>query len=499
MKNISVVFVLTLFITLLGFNISVANASNCAPGDLFSSVTGQPCNVAQTPLSATLSPDTPPSGDIIADQAIADLLHVIFTGTNTINTIVLKRFGASDQNTLLNVYLYDGNVRLTDGYAFNNIDTLTMSGLNIPVNGSRTISVKADVANVVNADSLGIELTGFTATGQTPANVSIKGNEMTYNTANLPSVWVNSASQTIFPASVNVGTNGYTIWSSPIQVNIRAVSLKGANFRIVGSAPADALNNIRLYVDGVSAGNPATIAKIDDLNYAMFDFSTNPVSLSSGTHTISLRADIVKGASYVFIVSLQQASDLVIFDPQVGINIILKKNATTGYFTSAAGMISINSGRVSVVVDPAFQSATTSVSGGAVGTAIARFKVNTFNEDIKVFYISVSPNLSSCTPMCAGLQNVTLFLNGLQIGSSQNWNGSGAMFFALGSPIILTVGTDNYIKIKADIKNLNGTNYTGGAVSAGLNVGFGNAIARSSKMTLDFPNSTVVGSLLTIK
>lgn len=45
MKKYTVVlFAVTLLITFIGFNINSANAANCAPGDLFNTTTGQPCD-----------------------------------------------------------------------------------------------------------------------------------------------------------------------------------------------------------------------------------------------------------------------------------------------------------------------------------------------------------------------------------------------------------------------------------------------------------------------
>jgi len=87
-----------------------------------------------------------PSGVIVAGQATAPLLAVNVTGSGTLHTLVLKRTGISDQNTLTNVYLYDGAARLTDGYSFNNSSELTMNNLNLPIMGSRTLWVLADVA-----------------------------------------------------------------------------------------------------------------------------------------------------------------------------------------------------------------------------------------------------------------------------------------------------------------------------------------------------------------
>jgi hypothetical protein len=87
-----------------------------------------------------------PSGLIVAGQATADLAKFSFTGNGTLNSVVLQRSGISDQNTLSNVYLYDGNVRLTDGYSFNSNGSITINNLGVAVNGSKTLTVKADVA-----------------------------------------------------------------------------------------------------------------------------------------------------------------------------------------------------------------------------------------------------------------------------------------------------------------------------------------------------------------
>jgi peptidoglycan hydrolase-like protein with peptidoglycan-binding domain len=98
--------------------------AGCTSTAGFSPITGASCAtgaMSQTgPVQAMLASDNPASGYIIGNQATADLLHVAFTGTGVVNSVTLQRTGVSDQNTLSNVYLYDGMTRLTDGYSFNN-------------------------------------------------------------------------------------------------------------------------------------------------------------------------------------------------------------------------------------------------------------------------------------------------------------------------------------------------------------------------------------------
>ena len=487
--------------------VSTTLPAGCTSTVGYSSTTGAKCDGGSVvsssgPLSASLASDTPASGYIIANQATADLMHVAFTGTGTLNSISLHRTGVSDQNTLSNVYLYDGNTRLTDGYSFNNTGDLTMNSLGVAISGSKTLSFKADVANVSNASTLGVTLTSYTAAGGSVTATNVKGNEMTYGVGNLASTYLGT--QTVSAASVNAGTSAYTVWSAPLQINTRAVSLKGANFRMVGSAPADALQNIKLYVDGVAVSGTATIGSITGSSYAMFDFSATPVSLTTGSHTIDVRADIVKGANYDVTVSVQQASDLTLYDGQVGVNIATLGPAGVAFTSNSAGKISINAGSASVVVDPTFLSQT-NVTGGATNVVIGKFKVHGYGEDVKVSSLLVKPNVASgatASGSTTNLNNVTLYFNGSQVGSSANYDGSANMTFNLGSQMILPAGADSYIEVRADLQNSTSVNYTAGTVTVTLNPAVAltnNAQGQTSHSTVTFPASAIATTGLSIQ
>jgi len=495
----------------------------------YSPTTGQSCagntgtTTGQTgPVTAMLSTDNPASGYVIQGQATADLAHFTFNGTGTVTSVTLMRGGISDQNTLSNVYLYNGNTRLTDGFSFNNSGVLTMNGLNLMVNGTLTVAVKGDVASA-SGSTINIALTSYTV-GGTATAVNLKGNDMYLGTGSLASVYMDPANQTVGESggtlctsscpSVNAGTSAYTVWSDTAQVNTRAVWLKGANFRVVGSAPASALSNVKLYVDGVSTGAPATMTMINGSNYMMFDFSAAPVSLTTGSHTLDVRADIVSGASYTVQVSLQQAADLVLYDGQLNVNIAAQKSgAVTTFSPVNAGTITINAGTASVVVDPTFSSLS-NITGGSTNTTIAKFKVHGYGEDVKVSTLSVTPLVKSATAgSCStdssgvttagtcGLNNLSVFFNGSQVGSSVTWTGStdSPKSFSLGSQMILPAGADSIIEIKADLQTTGSVNYTAGTVSANLNVGASNAQGQTSHTTLNFPGGNVTGTVLTVQ
>lgn len=469
----------------------------------FSSTTGVKCDSTGTPstqsgpITVALATSNPAAGTIVAGQALADLAHFTFSGSGTVNSVMLKRTGISDQNTLSNVYLYDGVVRLTDGYSFNTNGEITMNNIGLMVSGSKTISVKADVSSSASSgQTTMVTLTGVTAAGASASSVSLSGNSMMIASGSTLATAQFNAANTVLSASVNAGTSAYTVWSNSVQINTRSLWLKGANFRMVGSAPSDALANIKLYVDGVDTGKMATVVMTNGSNYAVFDLASAPKELTTGSHTIDVRADIVKGANRTVQFSIQQSADLMILDPQVGVNVAIGSTGA-GSVPSNAGTISINTGSATAVIDPTFQSLT-NVTGGASNTVIGKFKLFSYGEELKVNSLSVTPVLTSMTPAASGLDDVTLYFNGSQVGSQQDWT-SGALTFQLGSQLIVPAGQYSSLEVRANIRTSAGTNYTAGSVRVQLNTGSSNAQGQSSYNTVNFPTANVLTSGLTVQ
>jgi hypothetical protein len=440
-------------------------------------------------------------------------LHINFVGSGLVTSVTLQRSGISTQNTLTNVYLYDGTTRLTDGYSFNINGTLTINGLSIAVNGSHVITVRADVASATYitgttdyASSIAVALTGFTG-NSTTTSASVMGNSMQIVTGSAASVTLSA--NTVTPAAnVNAGVTGYTFWSAPLQVNTRAVLLKTANFRMIGSAPVDALSNIKMFIDGVDTGKIATVITINGSNYASFDLTSAPITLTTGSHTIDVRADVQKGTNRTVTMSVQQASDLTITDPQVGVNI-----AVGGTVPNSAQQITILTGSVTVTVDPTFTSAT-NVSSGATNAVIGRFIFHAYGENVKVTTLNVTPLIisgaaSGCTTGAGGapatgtcgINNVTLYFNGSQIGSqvSQTSANQGSTIpFTLGSQMIAPAGQDSILEVRADLQTTASNPYTSGTVTVTLPAETTNGQGMSSQATLGAPTNAPTTTGLSI-
>jgi len=551
--------------------------AGCTSASGYSTTTGQPCSAGAVvqgtgPISVMLSNDSPATGgSIVGGQATADLAHFTFTGNGTVTSVTLQRSGISDQNTLTNVYLFDGNTRITDGYSFNINGQLVMNGLSIAVAGSHEISVRADVLSTAanTASSIAVSLVGYTANG-TSSTVNVNGGLMMVVVGNLATAYLGS--NTVYNSNtvttVNAGTSGYTFWSAPLQVNVRSVWLKMADFKIVGSAPSDALSNMRMFIDGVDTGKLATVMAINGSNYAVLDLTSAPVSLATGSHTIDFRADIQKGTNRTVQISVQQASDFTITDPQLGVNIALLGPSGAAFSTNTGANVSIATGSATVVVDPTFN-AQTNVSGGSANAVIGRFIVHPYGEDVKVTSLVVTPTLSALasttytsgitsavtgsysttvtsttgfvagnvvsiaggvagvgtitsitsgtvmvinvtsavtTPAGAitvvdkGLNNVTIYFNGSQVGSQQNTAASGnAMTFQLGSQMIAPAGQDSTLEVRSDLQGSTNVAYGAGTIVVTLPTGSSNAQGQSSQNTVNVPTAAVATNGLSMQ
>ncbi|MFA5841276.1 MAG: peptidoglycan-binding domain-containing protein [Candidatus Paceibacterota bacterium] len=458
------------------YSMTLANTP-CIAGAVAPATTG--------PLAVALSSDNPAGGNVLSGQALADLAHFTFTGTGTLSQVTLQRTGLSVSADVSNVYLFDGNQRLTDGASVNTAGNIVFNNVNIAVAGSRTLSVKVDMAATTTSVNLGVTLTGYMVTGSTTASaVSVAGNLFYVSAAPTGGTSATLNATTVSSGNVNAGSMNYTVWANGLQVNGRAGLLKGLNLHFIGSAPTDSLANAKLFLDGTAIGTPSTV---NAAGYLYFDLGAG-VALGVSTHTLEVHADVIKGSNRNFQLSLQNSSDLMITDSQIGINI----NAATAVTNGVAGTITVNPGSVTVNVDPSFNTVT-KVTGGATNVTIAKYKFTAYGEDMKITSLTALPVLTGMTPAANGLNNVALYANGGQIGSSQNFVAT-ALVYALGSSLIIPAGTTTIVEVRADTINATPANYTLGTITVSLKGSTSNAQGMSSQNLTTAPSTSGVSS-----
>jgi len=459
--------------------------AGCTTTAGFSTLSGLPCNSGtgvqqgSGPIAVALATDNPAAGSLIQGQATADLAHFAFTGSGTLTQVTLQRTGISDNSIFPNVYLYSGNTRLTDSASINSQGQIVFNGLNIAVNGSLDLSVRADIVSTsasIAESTVAVTLTGYMASGSTAATVvNIPGNMFFVNSGTGILSTVTVGTNTVAAQSISAGTQQLALWSAPINVSLHPVWLKSAAFDVIGSVPANAFANLGLFANGVQI---ATSTGVNAMGYITFDLTTTPYSLPTGTTTLEVRGDVVNGSSRTVQLSLQHASDLMVTDSQVGVNVSVTNQGSSTFSINQGGLITINQGSLVAQSDPTFNSQT-NVTGGASNVAIASYKLTSYGEDVKVNTVTVTPTISgtptACSSLASGavaLENVTLYYNGAPVGSSQNAISTGgctvtALTFTPGSNLTISGGTTGLFQVRADLINGAGTpQYSSGTIGA---------------------------------
>jgi len=470
-------------------------------------------------LMVSLNSATAAAGNIAVSQAAASLASFNFTAANdgvvTVNTLKLKKTGLSADSSLSNIYLYDGNNKLTDGGSFSNgvVTFSNNSGLfTVAAGTTKTITVKTDASSDSNVatGNIGVSIDSASSVVSTGASVTgafpLSGNLMSFvNVTDLASVSLgaNSASG----GNVNAGSMNYTVFSESVSVSQRSVKLGYVAFKQVGSVNNDDVQNFKLYVNGVQAGSTASLTSD---NRVIFDLTSAPVSLTTGPTSLEVRADIVKGSSRNFSLQIQTASDIILSDSNYGINVAVS-SASAGLGSSV--VFNVQTGNVSLTLDPNFT--TDQVVKNSANVTLAKFTAKAYGEDMKFNNViaKLTFGLAGTSANTEGINNLAIYVNGVQVGSSQNYVRSNNVFptaggyvgdanvgyasFGTNNLFTLTAGQTATIEIKGDINMLSNSAVT--TITSDLIVAANKVQGNTSYATWPTPNAnTYSGKLLTV-
>lgn len=390
-----------------------------------------------------------PSGFVVTGQAAARLAEVVVTGNGTLTNLTLQRGGVSSNSALDNVYLYDGVARISDSASVNNSGIVTFNNLNVAVMGSKQLTVRADISSTATVgQAISMNLVSATINGAVAPQTFV-GPTLSISSADTARVTANSANTALTNTSVNAPQTNYTVWGASVTVSTRAAVLKSFAVKMIGSAPTSAVTNVGLFVDGlkVASAYPDAMGR--------FTFTPN-TTMNTGSHNIEVRADIVGGAYRNFYFSVENSADIVAEDSSLAgvassvVNLNNVKNGGTMTINSASGT------SVTLVTDPSF--VTTNVVSGASNVTVGKFSLTAYGEDTKIQYLTVT--LGALTS-ASNLTNVSLYVNGAQVGSNYTVNSSSTQEFSLGSSFVATAGVTYSVEVKADLTSSTGTQATG--------------------------------------
>ena len=489
---------------------TISTVPGCTSVVGFSPTTGQKCDASTTTtttgvatgagFNVTLASDSPMSGALVAGQALGDLAHLTFSNNSgsevKVTSITLNRTGVSNDDTLVNVYLYDGANRLTDSTSVSSGKATFNSStgiFTIAAGSSKTIKVLGDILSTSAGQIVGVSLTSVTSTGTLTTTLPVNGGYLNIASATLGTLAFSTATT---PTATSVDPqNDYTVWQNTVTVGTHALNLKALSLRNVGSINTSDIKNFRLYVDGSLL---STVANLDSNGYVTFDLSAAPKSLATGGRIIKVVADITGGSTRTFAMSLRQASDVTAVDSDLNQAVLATGNDTssTGTFAArSATSATITAGSLSVT--KAASSPSSDIAVASSNVKLGSFEFRAAGENIKIENLNVQADTSIHN---GGLDNGKVFFNGVQVGSTKDLSEGASVNFTFGSSLIVNAGTTGIIDIYADAKTSTGTNLSATetilvTVAVGTS---GNAQGMSSLNTLTVPATAVAANTITV-
>ncbi len=409
------------------------------------------------PVSVSLASTNPAPMTLVQGQIGAPLAAFTFSGNGTVTGVTLQRIGVSSNDLLNNVYLYDGANRLTDAASVNSTGQVSFANGSslFTVNGVRTITVLADIkTGTSNAgQTVGVQLTGVQLSGNvTAAGTPVSGNLMNVSAATS----IATVTYGTLTPSGSVSTNpqtGIVVWQTNFSVSQNPVNFTRLALREIGSINMGDISNFKLMVDGTQVSQAQSL---DSNSYVTFAISPAK-SLSTGSHTVQVTADVTGGASRTFAMSLQNQADAGLIDTAYNVGVGITSSGGT-FGTQTAATFTVNSISNSIVLQKSSDSPSGNVSYNGIDVPLGRWTVTSYGEAMKIQQLTVGFTYSSTTGSYAAttLRNGRLLFSGAQYGSTQTVAQTGTQF----TPnFIVPANSPVTIEFRADVYSTAGNQY----------------------------------------
>jgi hypothetical protein len=475
--------------------------------------------VAGGSVMASLAPDNPSSGTVIAGQGVASLAHFRLTNTNSyavaVNSLTFQKQGVAGDSTFANTYVFTVTpgttiygTRLTDantpssGVINFTGGTSSSTIITVPAGGYVDIAFRSDVAASTGGQTMGVSLTSVN--GATVSGLS--GNLFTV--ASAPSDLASAqfaASTSLIPATAGVTSDPLkdtVVWQDTVSINSKNILLRRFALRQTNSINSADVSNFRLLVDG---NQVAQVQNLDTNGYVTFVMPT-PATLLTGTRTIKVLADITGGTSRKLTMSLRSTADVGMLDSNYGTGVTA--TLPSGTFPLTAGDITINSG--SIVVQKDSTSPSGNVVKGGSDVPIGRWTFTSYGEPTKVSTLTAGVHTGTGTEKAFRNGRIMAYPVGNSAAAQQFGSTTTLVAMPTGTSastsytVNLTInpGTPMIVELRADIyDNVSSTDVTAATdtFTADLYTGSGNGQGMVSLATSNVPTARVDANQMTIQ
>lgn len=486
-------------------------------------------------LAVALSASTPVATTVPAGASSIPVLAIDFTASADADVILtslkLNKTGVSNDNNISNVYLYDGNNRLTSGrsitstgssVSFNNL------GITIAKGSTKKITVKIDTASsATSGQSYGFKIADVTSVSSNAKSITglfpISGNIFTASSTTGGSVTVSKSGSLVNP---RVGEAGVTI--SKFQLTAGAaedIAINQIGILISGTASASIVQNAHLYQSGTDI---ATVAGVNNQDLLVFVPATPFVITKGDSRTFEIKADLNTGrTSDTIDAYLDETTDILAIGQKFGFGV----NVINSDLTSNAQKITLQGGDVTITANGP---SANKVATNAKTVDLLDFNVISRNQVLfKKFAVKISMSanggateglVDGSTPNLTNIKIINTKTNTTLMGpvdsnsfrqsspaTSNSLVADGADttgYYAFTDELSLNSGDSLNLSLVADVRNLAALGTNSDAIVASIHItstGSGDypeirdvnnkVVANSSSLV---PSSTIDGKTMTV-
>ncbi len=272
---------------------------------------------AEGDLEVSVSADTAEGATVPSKATSVEMVSWDFEAgaeDAVINSLTIHRFGVSSLPADHQVYLYNGNERITSGRTINSTArTASFNNLNVEIDKGDTVTltVRMDIGDVTAAGEVGIELESASAVaagGSVEGDFPLQGDIFDLSETDAGTLTIEKNGTVPNP---KVGEDDVTIAKFKMSAATEAADLQELGLYITGSIATDAIENLELYV----SGEDDPIATVDGLNssdVAAFVLEDGYEIEKGGNKSFTVVADLNTGRADDNIkVYLDEKADLV--------------------------------------------------------------------------------------------------------------------------------------------------------------------------------------------
>ncbi|MFA5820635.1 MAG: S-layer homology domain-containing protein [Candidatus Gracilibacteria bacterium] len=267
-----------------------------------------------------------PDGATVPSQATA-VPAAIFDfeaagGDTELDALTVHMYGVSATTSISNVYLYNGNERLTSGKTINSTTKeAVFNNLSLAIDKGDTLSLtlKMDVANLTAASEAGFELESAAAVDAGTADVGgtfpVKGDKFDLSTTDAGTLTITKNGSITDP---KVGEDDVTLAKFKMAADGEAGNVEQIGLYFAGTIATDAIENLELYVSG-EADPIATVDGLNAKDIALFELDDAYLIDKGATKAFTVKGDLNTGRNAdTVLVYIDEKTDVVVIGDTYG-------------------------------------------------------------------------------------------------------------------------------------------------------------------------------------